>query len=162
MEEGKRKLAAVHASLERDDGLTTVSVVLQSNEQLDGSPLLSSNSESTGRPLTVFSEYENISITRTIATVKRQQIEAAGDEISPASRQRRLALLTQRERHASRVSMSAEDKTKALQSMLRIQDDDPRVNHVGKIDGSFAQLSLIQGPWSRLHRTEMFTASSRL
>jgi hypothetical protein len=34
--------------------------------------------------------------------------------------------------------MSAEDKTKALQSMLRIQDDDLRVNHVGKIDGSFA------------------------
>jgi len=141
MEEGKRKLAAVHASLERDDGLPTVSVVLQSNEQLDGSPLLSSNSENIGRHPTVFSEYENISITRTIATVKRQQIEAAGDEISPASRQRRLALLAQREGHASRVSMSAEDKTKALQSMLRIQDDDPRVNHVGKINGSFATLA---------------------
>jgi hypothetical protein len=37
--------------------------------------------------------------------------------------------------------MSDEDKTKALQSMLRIQDDDPRVNHVGKIDGSFATLA---------------------
>ena len=37
--------------------------------------------------------------------------------------------------------MSAEDKTQALQSMLRIQDDDRRVNHVGKIDGRFATLA---------------------
>ena len=66
---------------------------------------------------------------------------AAGDQLSSASRQRRLALISQRERHAARVSVSAEDKTQALQSMLRIQDDDLRVNHVGKIDGQFATLA---------------------
>jgi hypothetical protein len=84
MEEGKRKLAAVHASLERDDGPPTVSVVLQSNEQFDGSTStsLSSNSASTGRILTVSRDYENLSLTRTIAIAKRQQIMNAGDQIS--------------------------------------------------------------------------------
>jgi len=131
----------MHASLDRDDGTPTMSVIFQSNEQFDGSTSISSESANTGSTPTVSRAYENISITRALVTVKRQEIEAAGGQLSDASRQRRLALLAQRERQAARVSMSEEDKTQALQSMLRIQDDDPRVNHVGKIDGSFAILA---------------------
>ena len=141
MEEGRKKLAVVHATLERDEGPTTVSAVLQSSEQFDGSTSISSNSASAGIIYAVSRDYENFGLTRTAAISKRQQIMAAGDQLSSASRQRRLALISQRERHAARVSMSAEDKTQALQSMLRIQDDDLRVNHVGKIDGQFATLA---------------------
>ena len=141
MEEGRKKLAVVHAKPESDEGTATVSAVLQSSEQFDGSTSISSNSASTGTIHTVSHDYENFGLTRTAAISQRQQIMAAGDQLSSASRQRRLALISQRERHAARVSMSAEDKTQALQSMLRIQDDDRRVNHVGKIDGQFATLA---------------------
>ena len=116
IEEGRKKLAVVHATLERDEGPTTVSVVLQSSEHFDGSTSISSNSASAGTSPTVSSYYENFGLTRTAAISKRQQIMAAGDQLSSASRQRRLALISQRERHAARVSMSAEDKTQALQS----------------------------------------------
>jgi hypothetical protein len=141
MEDGKQKLAAVHVSLEREGGPHTMSVVLQSSEHFDGSSSISSNSASTGNILAVSREYGNFGLTRTAAIWQRQQIIDAGDQLSSESRQRRLALIAQREKHAARVSMSAEDKTKALQSMLRIHDDDLRVNHVGKIDGRFATLA---------------------
>jgi hypothetical protein len=101
MEDGKKKLAAVHASLEREDGPHTVSVVFQSSEHFDGSTSISSNSASTGNILTVSSDHENVSLTRTIAILKRQQIMEAGDQLTPESRQRRLALISQRERRAA-------------------------------------------------------------
>jgi hypothetical protein len=74
LEESRKKIAAMHASLDRDDGTPTMSVVFQSNEQFDGSTSISSESANTGSTPTVSRADESISITRALVTVKRQEI----------------------------------------------------------------------------------------
>jgi hypothetical protein len=136
------RVAAMQASLDRQGEASTMSVMFSSSEHFDDSTSASSGTTRTGNDNgTNQLMFEDLDVIRKATDVARQQIAAAGDQLSSASRQRRLALLDQKERQAARVKLSEEDRTKALQSMLRIYEDDPSICNLGKINGRRAKLA---------------------
>jgi hypothetical protein len=132
------KVAAMKASLDREDKAPTVSVLFASSKHLDES-ISSSASSSTIRTGNVSGikqpESSDLDMICGATDTARQRITTAGDQLSSASRQRRLALLDQRDRQAARVTLSESDKTKALQSMLqvRIYDKETSISQIGKV-----------------------------
>ena len=119
------KVAAMQASLDHQSE-APMSVLIVSSEHFDDFTSASSGAQCTnndnGRNP---SASKDLDMTRSDTDAARQQISAAGDQLSSTSRRRRLALLDQRDRHDARVTLSESDKTKALQSMLRINDGVP-------------------------------------
>ena len=136
------KVAAMQASLEREDKAATVSVLFASSNHLGESITASTSTMRTGNVIGIKRpESNDLDMICGATDAARQRITTAGDQLSFASRQRRLALLDQRQRQAARVTLSECDKTQALQNMLRIYENEKSISQIGKVNGRRSTLA---------------------
>lgn len=142
MQDAQRKVAAMTASLDREDKAPRITVLFASSKHLDESITESSRTMHT-EDVPDIKQPKSNDLDRICGATDtaRQRIMNAGDQLSAASRQRRLALLDQRQRQAARVPLTECDKTQALQNMLRIRENEQSIGRVGTVNGRRATLA---------------------